>query len=59
MFKCERCGASTESAYDLHDYCAVCNKNLCNDCMETGCCGHVPALSGMEIEYSEEESHHD
>jgi hypothetical protein len=42
--KCERCGAESD---DLHDYCAVCSKNLCDPCMEHGHCGHIPALSGM------------
>lgn len=48
--KCERCGASTPhedaSAFSLFDYCAGCGKDLCDACMEKGCCGHVPARSG-------------
>jgi hypothetical protein len=45
--KCERCGKGTEG-FELHDFCAVCGKNLCEGCMEKGCCGNVPASSGME-----------
>jgi hypothetical protein len=44
---CEGCGVETVG-YDLHDFCAVCSKNLCGKCMEKGCCGHKPALSGSE-----------
>jgi hypothetical protein len=59
MFKCERCGSSTEEAFRLHDYCALCSKQLCNDCMEEGCCGHLPALSGMEVDSVVEEHYED
>jgi len=45
--ECERCHKTT-SGYELHDYCAECGKNLCEDCMEKGCCGNVPASSGMQ-----------
>jgi hypothetical protein len=44
--KCERCRVESKG-YDLHDYCAVCSKNLCDGCMAKGCCRNVPALSGM------------
>lgn len=44
--RCERCSAGT-SGYELHDYCRSCGKNLCDGCMAKGCCGWVPALSGM------------
>ena len=44
---CERCGKGTEG-FGLHDYCAECGKNLCEDCMAGGCCGFVPARSGMD-----------
>jgi hypothetical protein len=47
MSKCERCGKAP-SGYTLFDYCAHCSKNLCDDCMTKGCCGHVPAVSGMD-----------
>jgi hypothetical protein len=54
MKLCERCGRSTDqltaNRFELFDYCAVCSKNLCNDCMEDGCCGNKPALSGTEEE---------
>ena len=43
---CERCGAEPEG-YDLFDYCAECSQNLCSKCMRAGCCGSVPATSGM------------
>ncbi len=45
--ECERCGARSDG-YQLHDYCSECGKNLCEDCMEQGCCGNVPAISGMK-----------
>lgn len=53
--KCERCGKGT-TGYDLHDYCALCSRNLCADCMEKGCCGHVPAKSGSNEDGPSEES---
>jgi len=46
MAACEACGAEP-AAYNLFDYCAECSKNLCAACMKKGCCGHVPAFSGM------------
>lgn len=49
--KCERCGTMTDpNSYELLDYCAVCSKNLCDKCMEEGCCGNKPAKSGTEEE---------
>lgn len=51
---CERCGASPEGEYGLLDYCAHCSKDLCDNCMSKGCCGHVPAESGMESDEDEE-----
>ena len=47
--KCERCGKGTQG-YDLFDYCANCSRNLCAGCMEKGCCGQIPAASGMEAD---------
>lgn len=44
---CERCGA-TATGWDLWDYCALCSSNLCDSCMEHGCCGSIPAVSGLE-----------
>lgn len=44
--RCERCNERAEG-YNLFDYCASCAKNLCEECMELGCCGKVPAESGM------------
>ncbi len=53
--KCERCGATTEpGTFDLMDYCAVCSKNLCPECMAKGCCGNVPAKSGNEADYGDD-----
>ena len=49
---CEKCGKATKG-YELHDYCAVCSRNLCADCMAKGHCGNIPALSGM-VESGEE-----
>jgi hypothetical protein len=48
MKRCERCGDEPEGEYGLHDFCAVCSKDLCDKCMEKGCCGNVPAKSGGE-----------
>jgi hypothetical protein len=54
MKKCEKCGkAPPPDSYQLFDYCAVCSKDLCPDCMAKGHCGHTPALSGMGEDYSE------
>lgn len=47
--KCERCGAATKG-YGLWDYCAHCSRNLCDQCMAKGCCGHVPADSGEKAD---------
>jgi hypothetical protein len=38
---------------DMLDYCAKCSRDLCDACMESGCCGHKPALSGTEHDHSE------
>lgn len=50
--RCERCGARKPrpiaSPMELLDYCAKCSRDLCDDCMEKGCCGNVPAKSGMD-----------
>lgn len=52
--KCERCGQSVPAdSYELFDYCADCCKNLCEECMEKGCCGNVPATSGSEADNGE------
>lgn len=52
--RCERCGASKSNPdagpYNLFDYCANCSRDLCDACMEKGCCGHVPALSGADAD---------
>ena len=48
--KCERCGAYPKGKYGLLDYCLICSKDLCDDCMAKGCCGHVPAKSGTEVD---------
>lgn len=54
MKKCERCGAKPKNDPNglpqLLDYCAVCSKDLCPDCMAKGCCGNVPARSGENDE---------
>ena len=52
--ECERCHKRAEG-YDLFDYCALCGKNLCPKCMEAGCCGVVPAKSGEENDYREDQ----
>lgn len=48
-WKCERCGIAPQGD-GLHDYCSVCSKNLCDECMAKGHCGNVPAKSGMEAD---------
>lgn len=48
MFECEGCG--TKAQYpDIHDFCANCSRNLCDACMAKGCCGSVPAASGLDV----------
>lgn len=47
MKVCERCGKLPEG-WGLHDYCAKCSQDLCINCMEEGCCGQSPAISGAE-----------
>lgn len=49
--RCEKCGKPY--SYDCDDYCAHCSKNLCLDCMAVGCCGHVPADSGLTADMSD------
>jgi hypothetical protein len=45
--QCERCGAGPAGA-DLFDHCALCGQKLCDGCMAAGCCGQVPAISGLK-----------
>lgn len=53
--KCEKCGAKNDpQSYDLFDYCANCSKNLCPECMGKGCCGKVPADSGMQADHGDD-----
>jgi hypothetical protein len=51
MRDCERCGAKATEEFALFDYCATCGKNLCDDCMQEGCCGKAPADSGNELDH--------
>jgi hypothetical protein len=47
--RCEACGRAIGGQCGrrgLWDYCAKCNRAFCKDCMNEGCCGHTPALSG-------------
>ncbi len=56
MNPCERCGRKPDpNSFDLFDYCARCCKNLCPACMAAGCCGHVPAESGMKADHDAEQ----
>lgn len=32
------------------DYCALCSRHLCHQCMMSGCCGRTPAQSGQEAD---------
>lgn len=52
--KCEKCGAGPKGEFGLLDYCAECSRNLCDDCMAKGCCGHVPAWSGQDKQDGDE-----
>jgi hypothetical protein len=45
--QCEQCGAGP-AGVELFDFCALCGKKLCDECMAGGCCGQVPAISGRE-----------
>jgi hypothetical protein len=51
--KCERCGSVPKGEYELLDYCATCSKDLCEDCMEHGCCGRAPAQSGNDVDFGD------
>lgn len=53
--KCEGCEAAPPDDYGLLDYCAICSRDLCDACMNTGCCGNVPALSGTDQDCGEAE----
>jgi len=61
--RCEGCGARSPSPgasrYAMLDYCAECSRDLCDACMEKGCCGQVPALSGTAADFGEDEDLHD
>ena len=56
--RCDECGAKTPrpgaNGFAILDYCAECSRDLCDACMEMGCCGNVPALSGMRIDGDED-----
>lgn len=56
---CERCHKESEG-YQLHDYCEVCSKNLCGECMENGRCKgghkHKPANHGGEDDNAEKDA---
>lgn len=58
MRTCERCGAQEVFSNDpkrrLHvGYCVKCSKNLCDPCIQKGCCGSVPAVDGEAEEAGE------
>lgn len=56
MKACERCGKKPDpNSYQLLDYCAHCSKDLCDECMAKGCCGHVPAESGSHADDASED----
>lgn len=42
---CTRCQTTTAA-----DYCAECKEMRCPWCMEEGCCGHTPAISGIDYD---------
>jgi len=46
---CKACGeVPGPKALALYDFCGVCGKDLCQDCMMKGCCDITPAESGLE-----------
>lgn len=57
--RCERCGARYSKPgagmMDMLDYCAKCSRDLCDACMDKGCCGHIPAISGTQADYGEDD----
>jgi len=56
MNPCDRCDRTpVANPYALYDYCANCQRTLCDQCMADGCCGYRPALSGMTAECAEGE----
>lgn len=58
MKECERCRApepaSCSASFELFDFCAECSRNLCPACMELGCCGTTPAVSGIDADAGED-----
>lgn len=56
---CERCRAAKPrpdaGPFDGLDYCAECSRDLCDACMASGCCGTVPARSGLQEDFPEDE----
>jgi len=51
MQKCHRCKNKFETSTSwFMDYCAMCSRNLCDDCMLGGCCGSTPARSGRRAD---------
>jgi len=51
--RCEHCGKPISLAES--DYCTHCSRNLCDRCMELGCCGRAPADSGIQADYGQDE----
>lgn len=49
MFECEECGVKAHQWPDIYDFCVKCSRNLCDACMAKGCCGSVPAASGLDV----------
>lgn len=52
---CDRCANESEPG-EAFDYCPRCGANLCPECMEEGCCGEVPAVSGQSRDVEDEQA---
>ena len=56
MGPCEGCGVEPKGDYGLHNYCVVCSKNLCDQCLGEHSCpdtadgAHIPAGEDDESE---------
>lgn len=64
--KCERCGTRVpgykltdesddgiDGPKEFFDYCALCSRDLCDECMAEGCCGNIPAKSGAKADFGD------
>lgn len=53
MRLCEGCRDLFGIDQTWNDWCKVCGRYLCDDCMQIGCCDFAPAVSGRMTDYEE------